>query len=530
MFKHIFSVVFLPLFILLPGLQALAQYTNVRINKSQNQPEEVSIAINPLNPLNLVAGANIDNYYYSTDGGKSWTEGRLTSGFGVYGDPSLTFDSLGNVYYAHLSSPPSDIGYWIDRIVVQRSSDGGKSWTNGAGVGYAPPVRNQDKEWIIADNSGSKFRNSIYMAWTQFDKYGSKVPGDSSRIMFSRSLDQGATWSAPIIVSDSSGDCLDGDNTVEGAVPAVGPNGEVYLGWAGPSGIKFDRSLDGGLTFGKDIYVTSQPGGWDFDVEGIYRCNGMPVTVCDISNSIYRGNIYINWADQRNGTTNTDVFITRSVDGGNSWSTPIKVNGNTAADRDQFFSWAAVDPVTGYLWIVYYDRSQTAGVATDVFVARSKDGGATFTNFKVSDSAFSPIKNVFFGDYTNIAAFNGRIFPIWMRLDGSFLSIWTALVEDVSSGSIEENTGGHFEYFLFKNYPNPFNPVTKIDYSLAKDTFVSLRIYDSLGKEIQTLVNDYQSGGKHSIRFDGSRLSSGLYFYRLVTHDFNSAEKMVLIK
>jgi hypothetical protein len=66
---------------------------------------------------------------------------------------------------------------------------------------------------------------------------------------------------------------------------SVGPNGEIFLAWSGPLGIMFDKSTDGGVTFGKEVFVTSQPGGRDFNVPGIYRCNGLPITACDVSNS-----------------------------------------------------------------------------------------------------------------------------------------------------------------------------------------------------------------------------------------------------
>ena len=82
----------------------------------------------------------------------------------------------------------------------------------------------------------------------------------------------------PFRISDTGGDCIDSDNTVEGAVPAVGPNGEVYIVWAGPLGLVFDKSLDGGLSFGKDKVIGDMPGGWDFSVDGLDRANGMPNT------------------------------------------------------------------------------------------------------------------------------------------------------------------------------------------------------------------------------------------------------------
>lgn len=409
---------------------AIAQHPNIQINNpASTDPEEVTIAINPVDPLNLVAGANIVYNYTSHDGGKSWTQGGMTSTYGVWGDPSVIFDARGFAYYGHLSYPPVDSGYWIDRIVVQRSTDGGGSWNSGVGIGYNPPARQQDKEWLAADLTDSPYRNNLYVAWTQFDSYGSASPLDSSRILFSRSTDAGLSWSAPVRVSDVAGNCLDSDSTVEGAVPAVGPNGEVYLSWGGPLGIMFDKSTDGGRTFGTDLFVTTQPGGWDFNVSGIYRCNGMPVTACDVSSSPYRGNIYIQWSDQRNGVDNTDIFFIKSTNGGQSWGSVKRVNDDTTS-RQQFFSWMTVDQTTGAIYVVFYDRRNTTGDATGVTVARSTDGGDTFVNFPVSDSSFTPQSGTFFGDYINIAARYGKVYPIWMRLDNTTLSVWTAPFDD----------------------------------------------------------------------------------------------------
>jgi hypothetical protein len=161
----------------------------------------------------------------------------------------------------------------------------------------------------------------------------------------------------------------------------------------------FDKSTDGGLTFGNDIFVSDQPGGWDFYVPGIYRTNGFPVTICDTSHTATRGNIYVLWGDQRYGTDNSDIFIKKSTDGGNTWGPLIKVN-NDNTTRHQFFPWLAVDQVTGFLYAVFYDRRNTTGTSTDVYAAKSIDGGETWDNFKISQSSFTPSQSIFFGDYT----------------------------------------------------------------------------------------------------------------------------------
>lgn len=403
---------------------------NVRVSLPENlRPQEVAIAIDPTNPSRLVAGSNLDFHYYSWDGGLTWTERRLSApAFGVWGDPSIAFDPAGNVFFAHLSNAPEPDGYFIDRIVVQRSTDSGATFDEGVGIGFRPP-KQQDKSWISSDLTDSPYRGSLYLAWTEFDEYGSENPDHRSRILFSRSTDAAASWSDPIVVSDVEGDSADNDSTVEGAVPAVGPEGQVYVSWSGPLGIMFDKSLDGGRTFGRDLFVTDQPGGWAFGVSGLRRANGMPVTLADTSSSPFRGRIYVLWADQRAGGLDTDVFSTYSNDGGETWADPVRVNDDPPG-RHQFFHWGEVDPSTGHLHVVFYDRRETTGDATDVYVARSTDGGQTFRNARVSESSFTPSNSIFFGDYNNIAARDGQIYPLWARMDGGRLSIWTALIDE----------------------------------------------------------------------------------------------------
>ncbi len=85
-------------------------------------------------------------------------------------------------------------------------------------------------------------------------------------------------------------------------------------------------------------------------------------------------------------------------------------------------------------------------------------------------------------------------------------------------------------YALNQNYPNPFNPTTIITYQIPKNEFVSVKIFDALGREVKTLVNEFKSQGKYSVNFDASNLSSGVYFYQLKSGDYTSIKKMVLLK
>jgi photosystem II stability/assembly factor-like uncharacterized protein len=86
------------------------------------------------------------------------------------------------------------------------------------------------------------------------------------------------------------------------------------------------------------------------------------------------------------------------------------------------------------------------------------------------------------------------------------------------------------KYSLSQNYPNPFNPTTKINFALPKSGFVSLKIYDVLGREVASLVNEFKSAGVFSVDFNASQFTSGIYFYRFESNEFSDVKKMLLIK
>jgi len=104
------------------------------------------------------------------------------------------------------------------------------------------------------------------------------------------------------------------------------------------------------------------------------------------------------------------------------------------------------------------------------------------------------------------------------------------LMGEKTTTGAEPASGIPLTYGLSQNYPNPFNPATTIEYQLPKQSFVKLKIFDLLGREIATLVNDKQDAGKHSVRFDALSLTSGVYFYKLEAGDFTQARKLLLLK
>ena len=485
---------------------------------------EPSIFVNPNNTDEVVAGAIIDKYYVSYDGGLSWNSGALSSPYGVWGDPCLIVDSYSNYYYFHLSNPGSG-GSWIDRIVCQKSEDGGQSWSSGNYMGLNG-TKAQDKHWAIVDYN----TNDIFVTWTQFDQYGSGSALHFSNIMFSKSIDNGESWTDAIQINEISGDCLDEGNTTEGAVPAIGPNGEVYVSWAGPAGLVFDKSLDQGETWlEEDIFVSDIPGpGWAFDIPGISRCNGLPITCCNLSETEYNGDIYINWSDQRNGADDTDVWFIKSTDGGETWGERKRVNDDEAGNQ-QFFTWMTVDQITGYIWFVFYDRRNYDDNNTDVYMAVSTDGGESFLNFKVSETPFLPFSSTFFGDYNNISAHNNVVRPIWTRLEGSSPKIMTALVNSNIVGGEELES---IPFSMQQNSPNPFDESTYISFKLRSAQEVSLVVYDMFARPVTVLVDhELMSSGKYTYHFSSGdyHLSPGVYYFSLISGSHQIQKKMLLL-
>jgi len=154
----------------------------------------------------------------------------------------------------------------------------------------------------------------------------------------------------------------------------------------------------------------------------------MPVTLCDQTGGAHHGRIYINWADQRNGTDDTDIWVCFSDDEGDSWSEPKRINDDGPGNH-QFFTWMTLDPITGILYTVFYDRRNYEDGRTDVYLASSEDGGLTWLNERISESPFTAINGVFFGDYNNISAYNGVVRPIWTRMDADGgRSVITAII------------------------------------------------------------------------------------------------------
>jgi hypothetical protein len=349
-------------------------------------------------------------YSYSTDGGETWSVSTLTPqiipGAPLSSDPVVAVDTSGNFY--------------IITVSLNESSGNGELWafkSTDQGVTFnqvyemASGSWFEDKEWAATDlNPSSPFANTIYCSWTRFS-FGTDI-------LLIRSTDEGITWNMPVQVSDQGG--------VQGSFPAVGPNGELYVVWLGYNGsgqILFDKSTDGGTTFGTDKVISNSPNAW------------FPHLAVDLSGGPSNGYIYAAWDDERNG--DADVFMSYSSNGGDTWSSEIRINNDPIGNgKLQFWPSIAISEL-GEIAILYYDTRNTPNNnIIEAYIARSTDGGLNFTNELLS-SAPSPTNipngDVRFGDYINIDFYGGKAVPVWTdeRAGGVDMDIYTAIVDQL---------------------------------------------------------------------------------------------------
>jgi ligand-binding sensor domain-containing protein len=163
-------------------------------------------------------------------------------------------------------------------------------------------------------------------------------------------------------------------------------------------------------------------------------------------------------------------------------------------------------------YAIFFDENNTKWIGI-------QDGG--FVTFNDTNWIF-----YFDSNYVGASDFKkDRYGNIWICGDGVMVYNPNGVVKVSEVTNILPN-----ENILYQNFPNPFNPKTEISYEIKKNRFVIIKIYDILGKEIKTLVNEFRQAGKYSVEFDGSNFSSGVYFYRIQAGDFISIKRMVLIK
>ena len=394
----------------------------VTISTPSLRGNEPSIAVDPNNPIRVVAAFQPATIVYSTDGARTFATAELplVDGWRGGGDVSVAFDNKGHVYLGtlHFDKLGSQ-SYWAhgagrNGIFVRRSMDGGKTWEKDAVAikayqGNEPDIEWEDMPRVFADaQPHSPNAGNVYVGWIEWQL-------DKSIMLFARSTDSGKTFSRPMRISTHAGLPRDDNGGLVGFVGAVGADGTIYAIWNDGGTITFIRSRDGGKSFEPSrvaVEVAPPYFGGAGGIPGVSRVMGFPQIGVDARPRNGGGTLYLVWSDYRNG--DVDVFCVSSTDHGKTWSKPVRVNSDPIHDGiDQFFQWMTVDPVTGEVYVQFYDRrDDPANRKTGFTLARSTDGGKSFVNYAWSDSAFEP-QNAFLGDYTWLAAYSGKIYGAW---------------------------------------------------------------------------------------------------------------------
>lgn len=408
-----FVLMFLSSFAIAQDLPKAPQAEVINLTPTPGAFTEPGIAVNPLNPQQVV-GVFQDNAHaaYSWDAGHTWqvAEGVEAKNYRVSGDVSTTFDNQGHAFVCYIAFDKlGTFNYWAhgatrNGIFVRRSMDGGKTWEAEhipvAEQPSEPGIPFEDKPYIVADNTKSRFAGNLYVGWTRWRL-------KDSQIVLSRSTDDGRTWSMATEIDEHPGLPRDDNGAAEGFSGVVGPDGTLYAVWSQGDEIMLTSSHDGGKSFSRArAVIHTAP--IMFAIQAIDRANGFPQIAIDPKNK----RLYISWSDYRNG--DLDIFLSASDDGGNKWSTPVRVNNDPEHNgAEQFFQWMAADPTDGSIDVLFYDRRGDPQNREQIVVlARSTDNGRSFTNYAWTDNPFEA-SGVFFGDYTGLAAYGGRVYGIW---------------------------------------------------------------------------------------------------------------------
>jgi hypothetical protein len=377
---------------------------------------EPGIAIDPRDARHVVGVyQNQASAAWTTDGGASWTVagGTVPPNYRVAGDVSVAVDRHGHAFLCYIAFDHTGVtSYWAlggsrGGIFVRRSPDGGRTWEKEPTVVVEHPETRPDMPWedmpsIVADTrERSPYVGNLYIGWIEF-----RV--DRTVMLFSRSTDDGRTWSTPKVVSTEPGLPRDDTGGLVAFRGAIADDGTLYATWSDGKGVVFTTSRDGGKTFtpSRRVFDTAPP---YFNIANFSRGNGFP----NIAIEPKSHRLYVSWGDYRNG--DIDVFVATSADRGRTWAKPVRVNDDPVHNgKDQFMQWVAVDPADGSAYVVFYDRrGDSTNVRPIVVLARSTDGGRTFTNYAWTDASFDPRESSFLGDYNGLAALNGRVYGIW---------------------------------------------------------------------------------------------------------------------
>ena len=383
---------------------------------------ENSIFVNPLDNNKVLNSNNSTPYPVSTvygtsgfmtaDGGLTWTGQVQGTGGPNSGDPATAID-LNGTYF---------VGYIADNSGqgVARSYDEGQTWTHAQ---VAPnPGSLADKNHMWVDNSpASPHAGNVYSSWTDFGGphdseivFSRSTDGGitwSPRIEISTAVNAGSHNQGVNITTGPNGEVY-----VFWAIYDSWPSDESAIGMAVSTdgGATFAPAVR---------IINNIRGIRNSETSKNMRVASFPSAAADISGGPRNGWLYVVWANIGvpgiNSGSDIDVYMIRSTDGGSNWSTPIRVNTDPSGlGKEHYFPWITCDPEVGNLSVIFYDDRNVSSTQCEVFVANSVDGGSVWEDFKVSDVSFTPspipgLANSYFGDYIGISARGGKVYPVW---------------------------------------------------------------------------------------------------------------------
>ena len=387
-------------------------------------------------------GLTISSAAASADGGISFHDiGFINPGSNPYnflsGDPVVNCTDTSTFYFSQIGSSGSFLAP-TSVVFLSTSTDGGFSWGDPiAAVSKDANLHGLDKDWSTVD---PKNPMNIYVTYTDFDitgempPFGGACPG-SERVAIEivHSTDGGATWSQPTVLDQV---CSSIGQFVQGSQVVVDSKGQVFVEWEYfPAGIAYPsrqlriaRSANKGTTFQPFTSIgTATATGDGYALQGYFRSFLTGSLAVDRSGTKSDGNLYLAWEDGR-FLSRTDfeapygyyryanVLISRSADGGSTWSAPLKVNNDalqssSGSGIDHYQPGVAVD-ANGRLAACWYDRRDGAlNYLVSRYCGTSSDTGITWTNLRVDPSLWSPVHATdafinlnYLGDYDTVTS------------------------------------------------------------------------------------------------------------------------------
>jgi hypothetical protein len=407
---------------------------NVLVNREglidvSNSP---TVATNPAREGNVVVTYRKDRpgydalISYSFNGGQSWEQSVLPLPQGITGctasqgapcpfAPDVAFAPDGTLYVVYVNLVGN--GNRPDNLWISTSTDGGRTLAMPTRI--AGPLTFQQR--VTVDPDGP-----VYVTWLQAAEVGFlRFADPPPRIVAARSDDRGATFGAPVPVSDASrprvlapSPVIDADGQLVVMYQDMLGNRRDYENQEGPVAelpvaLVLTRSTDGGRTFGP---------GQEFETEVLLTRRFLPFLPEGPQLAISpKGTLYAAWADGRDG--DDDVFLRSSTDGGQTWAPAVKVNDNPADGTAQFLPKVAVGPGERVSLVFLDGRSDPgANARLEAWLATSTDGGKTFENLLLSTKTFDESIGPTFGDAygtdfgtrLGLAAGDGTLYAAWV--------------------------------------------------------------------------------------------------------------------